>query len=243
MRALSITHQRDAGPGVFAEACAAAGVELDEWFVAETDTPPAAPASYDAVFSFGGAMHADHEEDHPWIVSEKELLRELYEQEVPLLGVCLGSQLLAAATGGSAGPASEPEIGWIEVEVTPHGAADPVIGPLAPRFSAFSWHSYECRLPAGSTVLARSPICVQAYRLPEGAAWGIQFHAEVSAAQAAEWIEEYHVDPDAVRVGIDPARLGAESAERIGPWNELGRGLCGRFLEAAAAYSPVSGVR
>jgi GMP synthase (glutamine-hydrolysing) len=188
-------------------------------------------------------MHPDEEQQHPWIGPEKELLRRLHREGVPLLGVCLGSQLLAAAAGGAAVRASEPEIGWIEVEVTDEGAEDPVIGPLAPRFSAFSWHSYECGLPAGTVVLARSPVCAQAYRLPGGAAWGIQFHAEVSAPQAAEWIEEYHVDPDAVRIGVDPRHLAAESAERIGAWNELGRGLCGRFLEAAAAYSPVSGVR
>jgi len=243
MRALSITHQRDAGPGVFAEACAAGGVDLDEWHISETDAPPADPFAYDAVFSFGGAMHADQEARHPWIAPERELLRGLYRAEVPLLGVCLGSQLLAGAAGGAAVASSRPEIGWIEVEVTPEGAEDPVLAPLAPRFGAFSWHSYECELPAGSTVLARSPVCVQAYRLPDGPAWGIQFHAEVSALQVAAWIEEYHVDPDAVRIGVDPQRLGAETATRIGAWNQLGRELCSRFLEAAAAYSPVSGVR
>ena len=148
MRALAITYQRDAGPGVFAEACAAAGVELDQWFRAETDSAPAEPGSYGAVISLGGAMHADHEDTHPWLAPEKALLGELYEAGVPLLGVCLGSQLLAEAAGGSAVAAREPEIGWVEVEVAPEAADDPVIGPLGPRFEAFSWHSYESRLPA-----------------------------------------------------------------------------------------------
>jgi len=249
VRVLAITQQRDAGPGVFAEACAACGARLDEWFRAETDDPPGDPGSYDAVISLGGAMHADQEDRHPWLAPEKALLRELVEARVPVLGVCLGAQLLAEAAGGRAVAAREPEIGWIEVEVTPEGAADPVIGPLAPGFGAFSWHSYECRLPGDAIVLARNPLCAQAYRLADRPAWGIQFHAEVSAAQAAEWIEEYHADPDAVRVGVDPVRLGAESAARIGNWNRLGRSLCARFLAAAAragagdGYSPVSGVR
>ena len=80
MRTLAISHQRDAGPGVFAEAIAAAGSELDVWHVAETDEPPADPFGYDAVLSFGGAMHADQEADHAWIAPEKALLAELLER-------------------------------------------------------------------------------------------------------------------------------------------------------------------
>ena len=77
-----------------------AGNELDVWHIAETDEPPADPFGYDAVLSFGGAMHADQEADHSWIAPEKQLLTGLLEAEMPLLGVCLGAQLLAAASGG-----------------------------------------------------------------------------------------------------------------------------------------------
>jgi len=79
-------------------------------------------------------------------------------------------------------------------------------------------------------VLARSAICPQAYRLGE-AAWGIQFHAEVSAADAGRWIDEYGSDPDAVAMGIDPVRLHAETRTHIDPWNQLGRDLCDRFFD------------
>ena len=231
MRALAIVHQLDSGPGVFGEALAAAGVELDAWLIAEGREPPADPLGYDVVFSFGGAMNVDDEDRHPWLSREKDLLRELLERGTPLIGVCLGAQLLSEAAGGAPGRASEPEIGWYEVEVTEAGERDPVIGPLAEGFEAFEWHGYECGLPPEALVLARSPVCAQAYRLGERA-WGIQFHAEVSAADVAHWIESYHVDPDAVRLGIDPAVLGPATSGRIGAWNELGRGLCERFLAA-----------
>jgi GMP synthase-like glutamine amidotransferase len=237
MRVLSISHQRDAGPGVFAEAVAAAGARMDEWYVAETDEPPADPFGYDAVMVFGGAMHADQEEEHPWLVGEKALLRQLVEREMPLLGVCLGAQLLSEAAGGDAHRAREPEIGWFDVEVTEQGSADPVIGELARGFEAFEWHSYECGVPEHAVVLARTPVCAQAFRIGDRA-WGIQFHAEVSAADALQWAEEYHVDPDAVRIGIDPERLRAETQPRIAAWNELGRGLCSRFVAAAEAARP-----
>jgi len=233
MRALAIAHQRDSGPGVFAEAISSAGAELDVWQIVETDVPPADPLGYDAVLSLGGAMNVDEEDRHPWLRAEKQLLRELLGRETPLMGVCLGAQLLSEAGGGSPRRASESEIGWYEIEITAAGAEDPVIGPLAPAFEAFEWHSYECGLPADALVLARSPVCAQAYRLGERA-WGIQFHAEVSAADAAHWIEQYHVDPDAVRLGIEPAVLGPVTSARIGAWNELGRRLCERFLAAVS---------
>jgi GMP synthase (glutamine-hydrolysing) len=150
---------------------------------------------------------------------------------VPLMGVCLGSQLLAEAAGTRARRASEPEIGWFDVAVTAEGEADPVMGPLAPRFEAFQWHSYETPLPAGATALARSAVCLQAYRL--GAlAWGIQFHAEVSAQDAESWIDGYREDEDAVRIGLDPDAFRARTRARIDAWNELGRELCERFLAA-----------
>jgi GMP synthase-like glutamine amidotransferase len=82
--------------------------------------------------------------------------------------------------------------------------------------------------------LARSPACLQAYRAGE-AAWGIQFHAEVTLDSIAAWLAESDDDEDRRRRGVDPERLLAESDRRIGAWNELGRELSARFLEAAAA--------
>jgi GMP synthase (glutamine-hydrolysing) len=231
MKALTIVHQTDAGPGVFADEMRERGVQLDEWLLSERGTgPPLEIADYDAVLTFGGAMHADQEDRHPWLRFEKDFLAAMIDDRMPLLAVCLGNQLLADAAGGSARRASEPEIGWLKADVTEEGRDDPLIGPLAPSFTAFQWHSYEALPPEGAMILARSPICAQAYRVGE-VAWGIQFHAEVSAADAARWIDDYRSDEDAVRIGVDPDALRAETEERIGDWNRLGRELCGRFLD------------
>ncbi len=232
MRVLAICQQRDAAAGVFAEAAVTQSATLDQWFIAETAQPPADPMGYDAVISFGGAMHPDEDAEHPWMAAEKQLLTELLEHEVPLLGVCLGAQLLVVAAGGEVRRASIPEIGWQQVELTSEGAADPLLGTLAPGFEAFHWHSYECLPPPGAVTLARNPVCVQAYRVG-ASAYGIQFHAEVSADDVAHWIRDYHTDPDAIRIGIDPEAMHAATAKRIHAWNELGRELCGRFLEIA----------
>jgi len=234
MRALAIVYQRDAGVGVFADAIAARDVALDTWMRAEANVPPSDPAGYDAVLTFGGAMHADQEDRHPWLRADKELLAELLDERVPLLGVCLGAQLLVEAAGAPPHRSAEPEIGWHNVSLTPEGSDDPLLGPLAPGFEAFEWHSYEFGLPAGATALARSTACLQACRLGE-AAWAIQFHAEVTTKDAEAWINDYRSAEDAVRIGLDPDAFRAETRSRIAAWNDLGRGLCGRFLDAAAA--------
>jgi len=232
VRALAIVHQADAGPGVFGDAFRDQGVELDEWLIAEEPRPPRDPSDYAAVLTFGGAMHVDQENRHPWLGDEKALLTGLIERGVPLLGVCLGAQLVAEVAGATARPAREPEIGWYGVELLSEAAGDPLLGPLTPGFTAFQWHSYEFDLPPGATPLARSPVCLQAYRVGE-LAWGIQFHAEVTEEIVETWIADYRSDPDAVRIAIDPKRLLQETRQAIDAWNELGRGLCERFIEVA----------
>jgi GMP synthase (glutamine-hydrolysing) len=232
VRVLAIVHQPDAGPGVFTTATAAAGHQLDEWLLPEVAEPPADPFGYDAVLTLGGAMNADQHERHAWLAEEDRLLRGLIERGTPLLGLCLGGQLVAGAAGAAVRRAPQPEIGWHRVELTDEGRRDPLLAPLAPSFEAFQWHSYEFPLPAGAVRLATSDVCLQAARVGERA-WAIQFHPEVSAADAASWIDDYRSDEDAVRIGIDPAALGAETRAKIGAFTQLGRELCVRWLEQA----------
>ena len=208
------------------------GVEHDIWMRAEQDRPPGDPRDYDVVMVFGGAMHADHEDRHPWLADEKAMLRELLDRGVPLLGVCLGAQLLAEAAGGSARRASAPEIGWHEVDVTAEGAPDPVLGALAPKFTAFQWHSYEFTLPPGATALARSESACRLF------------------ASATQWASSStpRSRPRTLRRGSTttaPTRTRSGSASTLmryadGPaprsrsGTRLGRALCQRFLDAAA---------
>jgi GMP synthase-like glutamine amidotransferase len=231
VRVLAIVHQPDAGPGVFGEAIRAAGATVEEWAIATAADSPADPLDYDAVLVLGGAVHADQEDRHPWLAAERSLLRELLAQEKPLLGLCLGAQMLAGAAGATPRRAARPEIGWHRVDITAAGREDPLLAPLAPGFDAFQWHSYECPLPPGAVALATSEVCLQAFRVGP-AAWGLQFHPEVSAADARHWIEDYRSDPDAIALGVDPAVLGPETETKIPTFNQVGRDICRRWLSA-----------
>ena len=233
MNVLAVIHGDKVRAGVFAEAVAAAGHQLEEWSLA-WDTPLPRPIDdYGAVLVFGGAMHADQDDRHPWLRQENLFLQRLLDRHVPLLGVCLGAQLLAKAASAPVGPSSEPEVGWFEIELTEEGRDDPVLGSLPPRFEAFQWHFYTHGLPAGAVELARSRVCTQAFRLGESA-WGVQFHPEVTAEQVESWIAE-----DKNELPVSAEDFAAETARRIADWNELGRTLCAGFLEVAAR-SPVS---
>ena len=221
MKVLALTHGPSVGPGVFGAEVVAAGHELEECAVATGVSPP---AGADAILVFGGAMHPDQEERHPWLLAEHRFLVETLERGTPLFGVCLGAQLLAKAAGASVHPAAEPELGWLPVELTEAAAADPVFARVPARFEAFQWHHYTYELPEGAVELARSASCTQAFRL--GAAVGIQFHAEVTGTQVGLGLAEGPADVS------DVDALRAETRERIGAWNAFGRSLCRRFLDS-----------
>jgi GMP synthase-like glutamine amidotransferase len=224
---LAVIHGAKVRAGVFTDAVEQHGDRLEEWSLAWGTPPPRPLDDYGAVLVFGGAMHADQDDHHPWLREENFLLQRLLGLHVPMLGVCLGAQLIAKAAHADVGPSAEPEIGWHEVELTEAGEDDPLLGKLPQRFHAFQWHYYTHGVPSGAVELARSGVCTQAFRLGERA-WGIQFHAEVTESQIKSWIEE---EPEAVPGGAD--ELLAETRDRVAEWNGLGRSLCGAFLEAA----------
>jgi GMP synthase (glutamine-hydrolysing) len=227
MDVLAIIHGEKALPGVFGDEVADRGHTLEAWSPAWA-APTAKPVDdYGAVMVFGGAMHADQDDHHPWLREENFLLQRLFALRTPLLGVCLGAQLIAKAAHAEVYPASQAEIGWYTVELTEAAADDPIFSSLPERFEAFQWHYYTHGLPGGAEELARSALCTQAFRLGDRA-WGIQFHAEVTENQIREWANEPERE---VRIARD--ELVRQTGERIAEWNALGRSLCDAFVEIA----------
>ena len=235
MRVLSIVHGPNARSALFGEVVRETGHELDERSFAFGE-PPTESERYDAVMVFGGAMNVHEIDGHPWLTDEQRVLARVLEANVPLFGVCLGSQLLASVAGARISRAPTPEIGWYDVELTAEAGDDPIFSRLPERFRACQWHSYQFDLPAGASLLARSPVCLQAFRIGD-TAWGTQFHGEITREIFAGWIGNYGHDPDAVRIGFDPEAARGALDAHIARWNEIGRTLASGFLEAAAAHA------
>ena len=234
MDVLAIIHGESVRSGVFGEVVRSRGHALEEWSLAWHTPLPRPLDAYGAVLVFGGAMHADQDEHHPWLREEDDFLRHLLRVRVPTLGVCLGAQLLAKAAGADVRPAAEPEVGWYDVELTAAAADDAIFAELPERFPAFQWHYYTYDVPAAAVELARSRACTQAFRLGD-AVWGVQFHPEVSAQQVANWLAS-----DGANEGVDVDAVAAETTERISEWTELGTRLCRAFLAAAEREAPVA---
>lgn len=232
MRILAIVHETDAGPGVFAEVARARGDVLEEWRIDQGGAAPAAVESYAAVLVLGGAMNAHEHDAHPWLAEEEALLARSVAAGQPVLGVCLGAQVLARACGGDSRRMAEPEIGWYDVRAAPAAASDPLLGPLVRGFSALHWHSYAFTVPSAAVGLAESARCPQAFRVGS-CAWGIQFHAEVTLRDYEAWLDHHAAHPDDEDGPVDPAALRLETREAIAGWNALGRELFARFLAGA----------
>ena len=175
---------------------------------------------------FGGPMSANDTED--FIRREIDWIGVPLRDRKPYLGICLGAQMLARAADAKVGPANAPEVGWLDVELTPAGAADPVLGVLPHRANVFQWHHYTFEIPEGGVELARSDVCPQAFRLSQPA-WGIQFHAEVTLPMLTAWSSEGPADlPMPLPELLDVSRA------RIDQSTEQGRSLCAAFLNEAA---------
>jgi GMP synthase (glutamine-hydrolysing) len=226
MEILSIIHGEAVRAGVFGDVVAERGHQIEEWSFGWGTPIPKPLDAYGAVLVFGGAMHADQDRHHPWLREETFFLERLLDLRTPVLGICLGAQLLAKAAHAPVYPAAEAEIGWFRVELTDDAEGDAVLGRLPRRFEAFQWHFYAHGVPAGAVELARSDVCTQAFRLGDNA-WGLQFHPEVTLAQVEGWVKEDEPLP------VDADVLLRETRERIDDWNAFGRNLCGAFITAA----------
>lgn len=225
-RILAITHPGGGTSGVFAQSAREHGHAIEEWSPALAPDPPRPRSDYAALVVLGGDQNTCERDRYPYLTAELEFMGEWLAGGRPLLGVCLGAQLLAEAAGGDVVRASEPELGWYEVSLTSAGCEDPLVGFGSPCFDAFQWHSYFARPPAGAAELARSAAGLQAFRL--GSAWGVQFHPEVTRAIVEGWIEDSRSGGDA-----EPGAAFGDLSGRLEPWMAYGRELFARFAALA----------
>lgn len=159
----------------------------------------------------GGPMNVDEVEAHPGPAGEREWLAEALRRDMPLLGICLGAQLLARALGAEVRTGERPELGYAPVEIV--DPDDPIIGPLAPSTTVLHWHGDVFDLPEGAQHLARSERTeIQAFR--HGNAWGVLFHPESDFALLEAWLAVPAMVHEACRaLGDDGAAALPSQAE------------------------------
>lgn len=148
-------------------------------------------ADIEGLVVMGGPMSVHDDSKYPWLAEEKKLIEHTLRAEKPVLGVCLGAQLIAAVLGARVHRNRFQEIGWFRVEATAAGRAHPDF-PLCAAFVPFHWHGDTLELPAGATQLARSAACEQQAFAWSDRVLGLQFHLEVTADGIQEMIAHCH---------------------------------------------------
>lgn len=154
---------------------------------AQTDPVPENPKDYDAIVILGGPMAVY--DDFTFLQKEQVLIRNSISNDTPLLGICLGSQLIAQSSGGRTYKAKKKEIGWHNVYLTPASSNDIFRGVTQKSIRVFQWHGDTYELPTNAKILAYSDLYPQAFRI--GSAVGIQFHLEVDSPMIRKWLTEY----------------------------------------------------
>jgi GMP synthase-like glutamine amidotransferase len=189
MRVLILQHHPDEGPGTLGEYLTGRGAKLAVVQAWDGQEVPAEPGDWAGIISMGGPLNVYEEAEHPWLAPEGALLAKAARAKLPLLGVCLGAQLIAKALGAQVARSPEPEEGWHQLRLTPEAEGDALFAGLEPAFPVVQLHGDMFQVPAGGRLLATGEPCPhQAFVW--GRAYGLQFHLEVTPAMLEAWFPE-----------------------------------------------------
>lgn len=198
--------------------------------------PDARPdvSGYNALIVLGGPQMPDEDHRYPHLKVEMGCIEQALKQDIPVLGICLGAQLMACTLGAGVRPLDSWEIGWHDLHPTEHAATDPVFRNLERSRPAFQWHGYTFDAPASTVHLARSDSCEnQAFRYGSNA-YGLQCHLELDERLINRWLNypEYQADLNAAGRGQDAATIREQTHELIGQSIALSYDMFGQFLDA-----------
>lgn len=214
MNILVIKNNPDTPPCLVGDHLEAAGATLTTVLPHHGGALPAGSDGFDAAVILGGPQHAGDDKNYPAFPPILDLLREFHAQEKPLLGLCLGSQLLARSFGEQVRRHEHFEIGYPEIEITPAGQDDPLLTGLAPRQHIFQWHEDTFDVPKGAVHLMQGNLCRnQSFRYGR-TAYAFQCHFEVSEELARTWLDNWghtiakYYDPPRVEAELKRARAG-----------------------------------
>jgi GMP synthase (glutamine-hydrolysing) len=231
MRVVVLQHEAIEGPGVWIETLLEHGASVACTLVPHGGVPPHA-ADADLVISMGGSMSVN--DPSSWIDAELAVLRDRIRSSAPVLGVCLGSQLIAKAAGGVVEPGPVFELGFYDIERTPEASGDPVAAALPGRFTALQWHGEYFRDVPRAVPLARSSrYAMQAFRV--AAAYGLLFHLEATLHSVFAMTQAF--GEDVRRAGIEPERLLDEARAKLPRIHEHARAVLRALLRSVGSAS------
>lgn len=188
---------------------------------------------YDGLVILGGPMGVYEAARFPHLEIEMEAIRQAIRADKPVLGICLGAQLIAASLGATVTPSHIKEIGWYEVSLTEDGRADPLLKELADCEWIFQWHGDVLEIPKEAVWLASSRACpAQAFRLGEKV-YGFQFHLEVDEAMIERWLAVHLNQPDLQLLGGEDhaRRIRSDTAKHIQQQTQLGNRVFSRYID------------
>lgn len=188
---------------------------------------------YRGLIVLGGPMNVEDRATRPHLQTEIEAIGEALAAGKPVLGICLGAQLLAHALGAPVRRHEVSEIGWYDLHLTEHGHGDPVVAALGARAPVFQWHSYTFDLPHGVAHLASTPTCRnQAFRHGHNA-YGFQFHLEMDQPLIERWLNlpAYRDELITAGLGRDADAIRADTAPRIAAMQETAHAVFNNFLD------------
>lgn len=201
------------GPGTFQDAFKERGIRYREINFYEE----AAPANLDGcrgLIIMGGPMNVYEEKESPFLKDEDRLIKEALSKKLPMIGVCLGAQLMAKAAGAKVAKGKKKEIGWYPLHLTEEASDDPVFRDIPREIEVFQWHGDTFDIPKGAIRLASSDLFPnQAFRIGDNA-YAFQFHIEVTEEIIREWIGINEEELTSVKDYIDSKKVLAESREK-----------------------------
>lgn len=219
-------HLEDPFTALAGAALEEAGLDLMHVDLRQGDPLPS-PVEVAGILSFGGEQSVTEIDRYPYLLAEVEMLRAAAAAQVPVLGVCLGAQLLAHALGGEVRRMRRRMVEWVEVDPLPAATGDPVCGSLPRPMAALHWNEDCFRAPPGAVeLLTRAGPGVEAFR--HGAcAWGVQFHAEVDGPVLERWYAEWGKELGAA--GVSEARARDADARHLPRQRETAAAFFGGF--------------
>jgi GMP synthase (glutamine-hydrolysing) len=216
--------------GTLENALAKAGVEFQYLDLFHKYPTSIISADISGLVVLGGPMNVDEVQKHPFLVDEIQWIRQAVEAGIPLLGICLGSQMLAKAFGARVYANGLKEIGWYPLELTRAAADDQLFTGFGPKLTAFQWHGDTFDLPSGAVHLAQSPLCRnQAFRIGPSA-YGLQFHIEMTPEMIEDWLTESGNCGELASLDyIDPELIRQKTPQLLPGLQNLAAKVLGRF--------------